>query len=88
MRSGQATSIPQEGKCLKKNNEQFTSSASFSTSRSFFDTLEITNPTTMHMESACRSNSMQKTHCMDKEDVKKHYLENGISGISIRKVTF
>ena len=26
-------------------------------------TLEITNPTTMHMESAGRGNTMQKTHC-------------------------
>ena len=36
MRNGQATPIPQKKKCLKKNNQQFTSSTSFGTFRSVF----------------------------------------------------
>ena len=32
--------------------------------------MEITNPTTMQVESASRRNSVQKTHCMDQEDIK------------------
>ena len=41
-------------KCLKKNTEQFTASTSFNTFRSVLLTLEITNPTTVHVERASR----------------------------------
>ena len=58
-------------KCLKKHDGQLTSKTSPSdTFRCFYDTVVITNPTSMQVESASRRNAMQKTQRMDQEDLK------------------
>ena len=64
--------------CLKKNNEQFTSSASFSTFRSFLGHSGNHESDDYASGSAGRSNTMQKTRCVDQKEMNKQYLDHWI----------
>ena len=70
LRNGQATPIPQGGNGSRRTMSNSLPALPSVHSDEFHDTVEITNPTTMQKESASRSNTMQKTHCIDQEGVK------------------
>ena len=68
MRNGQATPIPLGGN-LSRSMMINSRPALPIPSDDFYDTMEITDPTTMQVELADRGEPMQK-HCMDQEDMK------------------
>ena len=76
-------------KCLKKNNEQFTSSASFSTFGSVFLTMEITSPTTVQVKSSCRRADPCRRRIEWTKRIRKNlFLRMESQKVSIRNIIF
>ena len=87
-RSGQVTPIPQEGNVSRRTTSNSLPALPSVPSDHFYDTLEITNPTTMQVDLQAGATPCRRRIVRTRRRRTNHYLERGFSGILHQTLIF